>query len=377
MNNSYWRKSMLSHSIDHHLEKSEVQTIKALGPILKKVRIDSRVSQVYTANLIGLSQPVYSKIESSEINIPPQKLKIFSQFFNLSLPDLLNFKIRYKGEKVRGLYNLEKAYYELIGNKPTKINLGQLIKEVRLDHSLHQKELGKVIQFPPEAISRLENNLVGEYAFTVNKLKLFIQHFELDPEAFLDGKIVYTKKSERHIDPSRGILIKNIRKEFGVTQKQLASYLNTDQGFLSKMERGKFKINANHLKLISTYFGLELESLARGEIRIIGSLDSNPLDSSSSNKLKLDAIKLGRIILTLRKMFKLRQRQLAELLSYDQAVICRIEKGQCPELALNIDTLLKISDFFGLDFESLLNHEIKFKNSTNIQSEVWPIKSAA
>jgi transcriptional regulator with XRE-family HTH domain len=339
--------------------------------------MDSRVSQAYTAKLLGHSQPVYSRIESAEVNITPQKLKIFSQFFNLSLSDLLNFKIRYKGGKIRGLYNLEQSYNEFKDNKSTKISLGQLIKKIRLEHSMHQKELGKVIQLPQETISRLESDIAKEKTFTISKLKLFTQYFELDPEAFLDGKVIYIEKPEPHITPSRGLLVKKIRKKFGVTQKQLATYLRTDQGFLSRVERGKCNISVNHLKLISIRFGLEIEPFARGEIRIISPLNRDLLDSGNISYSNLDVVKTGKILFNLRKMFKVRQRQLAELLYCDQAVISRLEKGQCTNLAFNIDKLLKISDFFELDFESLLNHEIKFKNSTHIQSEVGPIETAA
>lgn len=57
--------------------------------------------------------------------------------------------------------------------------------------------------------------------------------------------------------------IKELRKKNGLTQQDLAEYLNLDVTSVSKLENGKIDISLSKLELISKKFGLNvLELLA-------------------------------------------------------------------------------------------------------------------
>lgn len=64
-----------------------------------------------------------------------------------------------------------------------------------------------------------------------------------------------------------GLAIKNLRKEKGMTQLQLADRLNISDKAVSKWERGAGCPDVSLLTELSSLFGVELESLLNGDIR--------------------------------------------------------------------------------------------------------------
>ena len=73
-----------------------------------------------------------------------------------------------------------------------------------------------------------------------------------------------------------GEKIKQLRKSKGISQEELASTLNINRNFLSRIETGKSEPTASMLKNIAKIFNVDLNSL----------LDVKSLPSDNSNKLK-------------------------------------------------------------------------------------------
>ncbi len=63
-----------------------------------------------------------------------------------------------------------------------------------------------------------------------------------------------------------GERIRNVRKEKGITQKMIASYLGVSTAYASKIESGTGKINLKRLAQISECIGVPLNYLITGTI---------------------------------------------------------------------------------------------------------------
>ena len=58
--------------------------------------------------------------------------------------------------------------------------------------------------------------------------------------------------------------IRKLRKERGITQQQMAQWLNLSPGYYGKMERGMKKISLDHLSRIGEILDVPIEILVAG-----------------------------------------------------------------------------------------------------------------
>ena len=76
-----------------------------------------------------------------------------------------------------------------------------------------------------------------------------------------------------------GALILSLRKENGLTQKQLAERLNISDKTVSKWERGQGLPDISLMPKISRVFGIDMEKILEGEIKnnefIVGNMKKN------------------------------------------------------------------------------------------------------
>lgn len=79
---------------------------------------------------------------------------------------------------------------------------------------------------------------------------------------------------------------------------------------------------------------------------------------------------IGENIAALRKTNNLTQQQLADKLHYSNKAVSRWEKGECLP---NVETLSKICDFFGVEFDYLIH---KHAQAVKIRNKVDPNKVA-
>jgi transcriptional regulator with XRE-family HTH domain len=342
-----------------------------LGDILKRVRKNAGLTQKDISLLLGSDLASYNAIEGSRLAITSHQLRVFAHFFNLEYSALVNLEVKYREKKVNPPRKLSPSNIKRYAFALEEVRPGKLIKKVREDHGLSHEQLAIILKIKKETLIPLESDFTGARVFTVEKLKLFVEYFDLSLESFLNGQISYLDSKnlfrKQHVTPAKGSFIKRIREEFGVTQVRLAEILDIDQGFLSRVEKNKSKINISNLKTLSAHFGLELESLAHGEIKRISPESSI---TSNCNYQDFDPVRLGETLKKARKDSKIKQRQIAELLNCDQGIISRIEKGQCRRLSFDIEKLLKLTNFLRLDFEAFLNYEIRYKSKqqANINS---------
>ena len=116
-----------------------------------------------------------------------------------------------------------------------------------------------------------------------------------------------------------GQKVKELRERNGITQKELAKYLEIDAKLYSHYETENRIIPCKHLYAISLYFNLSLDYLFG--FRNIKNYETN-------KKLDINKGEVGIKLKELRKELKLTQTKLAEILNTTQSVIAEYEKGK-------------------------------------------------
>lgn len=80
--------------------------------------------------------------------------------------------------------------------------------------------------------------------------------------------VLYYCNEVNKVDKEKiGALIRSLRKEKSLTQKELAEKLNISDKTVSKWERGKGIPDISTLPVLSDVFGIEIEKMLEGEIR--------------------------------------------------------------------------------------------------------------
>ena len=116
-----------------------------------------------------------------------------------------------------------------------------------------------------------------------------------------------------------GQKVKELRERNGITQKELAKYLEIDAKLYSHYETEDRIIPCKHLYAISLYFNVSLDYLFGF---------TNIKNYETNKKLDINKGEVGIKLKELRKELKLTQTKLAEILNTTQSVIAEYEKGK-------------------------------------------------
>ena len=116
-----------------------------------------------------------------------------------------------------------------------------------------------------------------------------------------------------------GQKVKELRERNGITQKELAKYLEIDAKLYSHYETEDRIIPCKHLYAISLYFNVSLDYLFGF---------TNIKNYETNNKLDINKGEVGIKLKELRKELKLTQTKLADILNTTQSVIAEYEKGK-------------------------------------------------
>ena len=86
------------------------------------------------------------------------------------------------------------------------------------------------------------------------------------------------------------IKIAEIRKEYGVSQKNLAKHLNISQGNLCEWEKGRIEPNIDFLNKIADYFSISIDELV-GRKEIIPEKTIKKISSEDFTPEEIEMIK--------------------------------------------------------------------------------------
>lgn len=97
---------------------------------------------------------------------------------------------------------------------------------------------------------------------------------------------------------------KNIRKKIGISQEEMANYLNLEQSSISKFENGERTLQISHLEKACCLFGININDLFKENLNIEILSPSFRKDELNFNSLP-DIAKINQIALNIIDMKKL------------------------------------------------------------------------
>lgn len=102
-----------------------------------------------------------------------------------------------------------------------------------------------------------------------------------------------------------GLRVMELRKNTGITQKQLADYLNIDQSYISKIEKGERQLSLDSLTKLSSLFGCSIEYFVEDNVEHSPMTIAFRANGLSSEALEIIAV-MNKIALNLRFMDQLK-----------------------------------------------------------------------
>lgn len=140
--------------------------------------------------------------------------------------------------------------------------------------------------------------------------------------------------------------LKVLRKEKGLTQKNLSNMLNISQGAYANWENGKREPNFEKLSMLACIFDVSIDILL-----------SKNLEISKETYLKLKEEKKNLFSVRLKELrlqHGFSQEELAEKIGIKRNSYSDWENGKCKP---NYEKLEKIADFFGVSLDWLFGRE--------------------
>ncbi len=122
------------------------------------------------------------------------------------------------------------------------MNYGEIIKTIRLEKNLTQEDIAKNLNIARITYSHYESQ---ERIIPIERLNNICNFYNisLDYALGITDKKQY-KNSKKDISIiAAGTRLREYRKIFGLTQKNLAKFLGTTQSVIAEYERGRFLIN--------------------------------------------------------------------------------------------------------------------------------------
>ena len=131
---------------------------------------------------------------------------------------------------------------------------------LRQSNGLTQEEMGKILNVGRVAISKWENTVE---IIPLNKLNAYANYFNVSLDYIT--KLSDEKKKTKKIMLDKETIGRNIRllrKEFKLTQKDLANVLNTSHSTISAYEAGKTMLFTAFALQICEKYGISLDYYA-------------------------------------------------------------------------------------------------------------------
>ena len=136
------------------------------------------------------------------------------------------------------------------------------LKDIREDHDLTQEEMASIIGTKRSTYSLWE---LGINIIPLDSLNKFANYFKLNVDYILSltDERVINKNHDNLNFQDLGKKIKKIRKDNGLSQKELADILKVSQPCVNKYEQGKIEIPLDSLYKFSVRFNVSLDDLIK------------------------------------------------------------------------------------------------------------------
>lgn len=179
-----------------------------------------------------------SKIERNEVGLSENSIKILSDFFGVTADYLLGYD---RAD--------ENGNCNILPNE-CLVKSNNRLRELRMEKGLSLREFAEKMNCSYSNIATIER---GEGSLTEANIKLFSDFFGVSSDYLLgltNEKIkVYNNR------------IRELRKEKGLTLRELSDKMHIDNSNLSKIERGDLGITADNLIAFAKYFEVTTDYL--------------------------------------------------------------------------------------------------------------------
>lgn len=107
------------------------------GKLIREARMKKDFSQEYLANVLGISQSQYSKLENGDVSFDIQKLGQLLDELELNPLEIIEFS-----EKQQNIINSNNSHYSIVNNSG-EINSPLIQNDVEAIRKIVQEELAK------------------------------------------------------------------------------------------------------------------------------------------------------------------------------------------------------------------------------------------
>jgi transcriptional regulator with XRE-family HTH domain len=159
-----------------------------------------------------------------------------------------------------------------------------------------------------------------------------------------------------------GDRLKSLRNEKGITQQQMADHIKVSRPTIAGYETKGVQPDFEKLSTISSYFNVSVDYL-------LGLSDIREIPFTQDNEILPNKTGIGRKIYNLRVLNNIKQNDLADIIGVSKSTMSNYERNYSTP---DIDTLIRIADYFNVSIDSILNHKILYEQKPSL-----PINAAA
>lgn len=133
------------------------------------------------------------------------------------------------------------------------------IKSLRIENGLKQKDVAKKLKVAPSNYSRWE---IGKEIIPLSKLNTLCNLYEINMNYIVGLSNEKQFKKKCYINSIKvGKKLKKLRKDYNLTQEELASFLNTTHSTISAYENGKTMILTIYAYKICAKYNISMDWL--------------------------------------------------------------------------------------------------------------------
>lgn len=233
------------------------------------------------------------------------------------------------------------------------------LKKLRNENNLTLDQLSKEVEISNPLLSNYEQGKVNP---PIKNLFKLADYFGVSIDYLLGHEVNKNNLKNQTFEKKQSIFIrlKDLRSELNLTQEQLAQAVGLSRDTYKNYEQQRTEMSYDILFKLADYFGVSIDYLLGHQTKETV-LDKNIFEGqheSEPPKIKLK---------DLRKKRGLSQREIAERLNLTKTTYARYEIGESEP---NVDTMIKLADYFGVSIDYLIDHQTEGSNMSESQKEI-------
>jgi transcriptional regulator with XRE-family HTH domain len=215
---------------------------------------------------------------------------------------------------------------------PPKTELGELIRSRREELSLSHKDLAKRMEITLKQAWSMEARKSPTIRY--GSLKPLAKALELEPSVLVP---FVGRTNGKESKSELGNLVRNRRRELGMSTRQLADKLDVSEQFISQIELGQCRLSEGDERIAKLAHVLELDATKLEAVRPKRKLKQMPAQMANANPL-------GGFLAAKRLELHLTQKEVGERIGLSSTVISYIERGKRYPRSSTLERVAKALD---------------------------------